>query len=458
VKTTHGVENKKVLIIGLARSGQSAVKALFSRGAKVWINDMKSEDELQEMLEPISGMYEGLILGGSPENLDGFDMMVLSPGVPLDKPFVIQAKEAGIEVIGELELAYRLTDARFIGITGTNGKTTTTALTGEIFKIANAEHFVVGNIGIPVIGRVDQATPKTTMVTEVSSFQLETISRFKTDVSAVLNLTPDHLNRHKTMENYVDAKCRIFENHSKDDVLVLNYDNLPTRELASRTKGRVVYFSRCEELESGVFVKDGKVVIKDQTASEVLEVIKLKDIFIPGNHNIENALAATAMAYYSGIEIEHIAKALKTFTGVAHRIEWLGDVNDVVFYNDSKGTNPDASIVAVKAMERPTVLIAGGMDKGSEFESFVQSFGSKIKHLVVFGETAEIIKNTAVKEGYDAVSIVSDLNEAVQIAFDLSVSGDAVLLSPACASWDMYPSFEHRGDHFRECFENLRRR
>lgn len=458
MKTTHGVENKKVLIIGLARSGQSAVKALFSRGAKVWINDMKSEDELQEMLEPISGMYEGLILGGSPENLDGFDMMVLSPGVPLDKPFVIQAKEAGIEVIGELELAYRLTDARFIGITGTNGKTTTTALTGEIFKIANAEHFVVGNIGIPVIGRVDQATPKTTMVTEVSSFQLETISRFKTDVSAVLNLTPDHLNRHKTMENYVDAKCRIFENHSKDDVLVLNYDNLPTRELASRTKGRVVYFSRCEELESGVFVKDGKVVIKDQTASEVLEVIKLKDIFIPGNHNIENALAATAMAYYSGIEIEHIAKALKTFTGVAHRIEWLGDVNDVVFYNDSKGTNPDASIVAVKAMERPTVLIAGGMDKGSEFESFVQSFGSKIKHLVVFGETAEIIKNTAVKEGYDAVSIVSDLNEAVQIAFDLSVSGDAVLLSPACASWDMYPSFEHRGDHFRECFENLRRR
>lgn len=454
----RGLENKKVLIVGLARSGQSAVKALFARGARVWINDMKTEEDLVNMLEPISGMYEGLMLGGAPENLEGFDMMVLSPGVPLDKPFILQAKDAGIEVIGELELAFRLTDARFIGITGTNGKTTTTALTGEIFKIAQQDHFVVGNIGIPVIGRVDQSSEKTTMVTEVSSFQLETISQFKTDVAAILNLTPDHLNRHKTMENYIDAKCRIFENHTEKDILVLNYDNEPTRALAPRTNGRVAYFSRLEELESGVFVKDGKVVVQPEVNGESIEVIAVKDIFIPGNHNIENALAATAMAFYSGVAVEHIAKALKTFTGVAHRIEWLGDVNDVVFYNDSKGTNPDASIVAVKAMERPTVLIAGGMDKGSEFDEFIQSFGQTIKHLVVFGETADLIKETATRLGYETVSVVSDLDEAVNTAFDKTQSGDAVLLSPACASWDMYPSFEHRGDHFRECFENLRRR
>ncbi len=252
------MENKKVLIVGLARSGQSAVKALFARGARVWINDMKSEEDLENMLIPISGMYEGLMLGGAPEKLEGFDMMVLSPGVPLDKSFVIQAKDAGIEVIGELELAYRMTDAKFIGITGTNGKTTTTALTGEIFKLARRDHFVVGNIGIPVIDCVDKATENTTMVTEVSSFQLETIDQFKTEVSAVLNLTPDHLNRHKTMENYIDAKCRIFENHTEEDILVLNYDNKPTRELATRTKGRVAFFSTIDELEEGVFVKDKK--------------------------------------------------------------------------------------------------------------------------------------------------------------------------------------------------------
>lgn len=452
------MENKKVLIVGLARSGQSAVKALFARGARVWINDMKSEEELESMLVPISGMYEGLMLGGAPEDLSGFDMMVLSPGVPLDKPFVLKAKEAGIEVIGELELAYRMTDARFIGITGTNGKTTTTALTGEIFKLAHMDHFVVGNIGIPVIGCVDDANGNTTMVTEVSSFQLETISQFKTNVAAILNLTPDHLNRHKTMENYIDAKCRIFENHTEQDVLVLNYDNEPTRALAPRTNGKVAFFSRVEELEEGVFVKEGKVVVKPAKDEEAIEVIDVSEIFIPGNHNVENALAATAMAYYSGVGVEYIAKALKTFTGVAHRIEWLGEVNDVVFYNDSKGTNPDASIVAVKAMDRPTVLIAGGMDKGSEFDEFIESFGEKIKHLVVFGETAQIIKETASKFGYESVSVVSDLDEAVNTAFDNTDSGYAVLLSPACASWDMYPSFEHRGDHFRECFENLRRR
>ena len=324
--------NKKVLVVGLARSGQSAVKELLDRDAKVWVNDMKSEEELSEILDPLRDRLSGYILGGAPTNMEVFDMMVLSPGVPLDKPFVIAAKEAGVEVIGELELAYRMTDAKFIGITGTNGKTTTTALTGEIFKIASEKHFVVGNIGIPVISCVAEADAASTMVTEISSFQLETINRFKTHVAAVLNLTPDHLNRHITMENYIDAKCRIFENHTASDVLVLNYDNEPTRALASRSKGRVVYFSRLKELESGVFVQDGHVVIKETKDSDPIQVISVEDIFIPGAHNVENALAATAMAHYSGIDSQSIAKALKTFTGVAHRIEWLGEVNNIVFY------------------------------------------------------------------------------------------------------------------------------
>ncbi len=451
-------ENKKVLVVGLARSGQSAIKALSKRGALVWVNDMKTENELEDILNPVRSMLSGMILGSMPTKLSEFDMMVLSPGVPLDKTFVIEAMENDVEVIGELELAYRMTSAKFIGITGTNGKTTTTALTGEIFKLASEKHFVVGNIGIPVIGCVDQSDENTTMVTEISSFQLETVERFKTDVAAVLNLTPDHLNRHKTMENYIDAKCRIFEKHTANDVLILNYDNEPTRDLAPRTQGKVVFFSRKLELESGVFVKNGNVIIKEDENAAEIDVIAVEDIFIPGDHNIENALAATALAYYSGIDIEFIAKALKTFTGVAHRIEWLGEINEVVFYNDSKGTNPDASIVAVKAMERPTVLIAGGMDKGSEFGEFIKSFGDKIKHLVVFGETAKLMKETASGLNYNQVSIVEDLETAVDKAYELSVTGDAILLSPACASWDMYPSFEHRGDHFRECFENLRRR
>lgn len=239
---------------------------------------------------------------------------------------------------------------------------------------------------------------------------------------------------------------------------MLNYDDAPTRALAGRTKGRVMFFSRQEILPEGVFVKDGNIVVKPSKDLAEEVVLPLGEVFIPGNHNIENALAATAVAYFGGVSIPAIAKGLKAFRGVAHRIEWVGEVNDVVFYNDSKGTNPDASIVAVKAMTRPTILIAGGMDKGSEFDTFIESFGSKIKQLVVFGETAECIEKTARDMGYLSVTRVNDLNEAVDLSFELSEPGDAILLSPACASWDMYPSFEHRGDHFKECFENIRRR
>ncbi len=455
-ENTSELSGKKILIVGLARSGQSAVKELHRNGARVVINDMKTENELQEMLEPIEGMYEGLMLGGAPEITADLDMVVLSPGVPVDKPFVIQAKEMGIEVIGELELGYRLTDASFIGITGTNGKTTTTALTGEMFNVAGKSHFVVGNIGIPVIGCVDQASSDTTMVTEISSFQLETIKRFRTKVAAILNLTPDHLNRHKTMENYIDAKCRIFENHTESDILILNYDDEKTRDLAKRSPGRVVYFSRKEILSEGVYVSDGKVMIKADKDAEPLEVLPVDQIFIPGNHNVENALAASALAYYSGVDTASIARALRAFKGVAHRIEWVGELDEVVFFNDSKGTNPDASMVAVRAMDRPTVLIAGGMDKGSEFDDFINAFDDKIKQLIVFGETSDILIKTALDNGYDSVLKVSDLSEAVNRAFETAKPGDAILLSPACASWDMYPSFEHRGDHFKQCFEALR--
>jgi UDP-N-acetylmuramoylalanine--D-glutamate ligase len=455
-KVIENVAGKKILVVGLARSGQSAVKVLHEQGARVWINDMKTEEALLDVLKTLKGKYEGAMLGTAPVIHDDLDMLVMSPGVPVDKPFVTQARQRGVEVIGELELGYRLSEAQFVGITGTNGKTTTTALTGEMFSADNKAYFVVGNIGTPVIECVQDSTDQTTMVTEVSSFQLETISQFKTKVSAILNLTPDHLNRHKTMENYIDAKCRIFENHTKEDVLVLNYDDAPTRVLAERSAGRVIYFSRKEILEEGVFIKDNQVVVVSDKGQKPQHVLAVDDIFIPGNHNIENALAASAVAFYSGVQIPAIAKALKAFKGVAHRIEWVGQIEDVVFFNDSKGTNPDASIVAVRAMDRPTILIAGGMDKGSAFDTFITSFGEKIKKMIVFGETSDILEETAKRNHYDGVVKVNNLEEAVAKAYALATSGDAILLSPACASWDMYPSFEHRGDHFKACFEALR--
>ncbi len=455
-KVIENVAEKKILIVGLARSGQSAVRVLHERGAHVWINDMKDEDALADVLEKLKGMYKGKMLGGAPVIDDDLDMLVLSPGVPTDKPFITEARERGVEVIGELELGYRLTSAAFVGITGTNGKTTTTALTGQMFDADNKAHFVVGNIGTPVIECVLKSTEETTMVTEISSFQLETISKFKTKVSAILNLTPDHLNRHKTMENYIDAKCRIFENHTENDVLVLNYDDHPTRVLSERAQGRVIYFSRKEILEEGVFIKEGQVVVVPEKGQAPQTILPVADIFIPGNHNIENALAASAVAFYSGVHIPAIAKALRDFRGVAHRIEWVGEINNIVFFNDSKGTNPDASIVAVRAMDRPTVLIAGGMDKGSVFDAFIDAFGDKIKKMIVFGETSDILEETAKRKCYDSVVKVENLEEAVAEAYALAEGGDAILLSPACASWDMYPSFEHRGDHFKECFEALR--
>lgn len=441
------MKDKQVLVVGAARSGVSTMEVLKHLGAKVILNDIKTEADLGDLFHVLNEKSDGLILGQHPDDMSVYDLVVLSPGVPTDLPFIKAARKLGVEIIGELELAYQNCKGTFLGITGTNGKTTTTSLVGEIFKAAHRQHRVVGNIGLPAISEALNAGEDTVMITELSSFQLESIKNFRPTVAAILNLTPDHLNRHKTMAAYVDAKCRIFENQNKDDILLLNYDNEATRALKESVQSRVVYFSRKTALDEGVLVEDGQILVKYN--GETILVGAVDDIFIPGPHNLENVLAAVGLAYFSGIEVTTIMSAIKSFKGVEHRVEFVDVINGITFYNDSKGTNPDASIQAVRAMNKPTILIAGGMDKGSDFNEFIESFDSKIEALVLLGETKDLIESTARSHGFTNIYKVVTLAEAVEKSFELAGEQSNVLLSPACASWDMYESYEVRGKEFK---------
>lgn len=449
------LKNKKVLVVGMAKSGIPTVKALSKLGAKIAVNDIKSKDKLKDILNEIEDLCDEVILGSHPQEIEKYDLIILSPGVPTDLAFLKKAKQEKKKIIGELELAYSLSKGRYLAITGTNGKTTTTALTGEIFKNGGLKTFVVGNIGLAAISKALETTEDTNLVTEVSSFQLETIDTFKPRISAILNITPDHLNRHKTMENYIDAKANIFMNQDEDDILILNYDNDITRKLASKAKCKVIFFSRKEILEEGVYLEDNNIVVKNSNKKEI--ICNADDIYISGKHNLENSLAAAAFAINSGIKKEIIKYTLQSFKGVEHRTEYIGEINGIKFYNDSKGTNPDASIKAVEGLEAPLILIAGGMDKGSSFDEFVEAFDNKVKALILLGETAVKIKETAEKYGFNNIFMVENMEEAVEKAYHNASENDTILLSPACASWDMYESYEVRGRHFKDCVEKLRR-
>ena len=442
------LEGKRVLLIGLAKTGISTIKFLSGKGAKITVNDIKSKDQVKDILEELAELDVEYIFGSHPDEIEGIELVVMSPGVPVDIPIVESLRSKGTEVISEIELAYRFSRAPFVGITGTNGKTTTTSLVGEMFKLSKHETFVVGNIGRPAIEVVDDADESSVLVTELSSFQLESIVDFRPRVSAVLNITPDHLNRHKTMENYIDAKANIFKNQRDGDYTVLNYDCPETRKLGGICKSKVVFFSRKEKIDGGVYVDGGNIISEIEGAPKKLACIE--EIRIPGAHNLENALAAVAVALCMGMDESLIVKALKNFEGVEHRLEFVRTVGGVDYVNDSKGTNPDASIKAVEAYDRPLVLIAGGMDKGSEFDEFILSFEGKVKELVLLGETAQKIRKTANEKGFNNCHDVSNMHEAVEKASSLAQKGDIVLLSPACASWDMYPSYEIRGMDFKQ--------
>ena len=448
------LKGKKVLLVGLAKTGISTIKCLAKYGADITVNDIKTEDQLEEIIAEIKDI-DGIkyILGHHPENISDIDMVVVSPGVPLDLPFIKKVIEENKELIGEVELAYELANKPyFVGITGTNGKTTTTSLTGEIFEKAGKETYVVGNIGNPVIDAVQAANEGASFVTELSSFQLESIKDFRPNVSAVLNITEDHMNRHHTMENYIDAKARVFMNQDKENFCVLNYDDELTRALAEKCNANVVFFSRLEKLEKGVYVENGDIIID---INEKINLMKVCELSLPGGHNLENCMAAAAMAYVSGIDIEVIREVLKTFKAVEHRLEFVKEVEGVKYVNDSKGTNPDSTIKAVQAYENPIILIAGGYDKGSTYDELLETAKKNVKTLVLLGQTADKIEEAARRIGFTDIHRVEDMKEAVKTCHDIAKEGDIVLLSPACASWGMYKNFEVRGKDFKDNVNNL---
>ena len=450
------LKDKKILVVGLGKSGRAALEVLHNIGANVYLQDSKKPEDLSDgdkkfLAENKVSCY----LGGVPEDMGIFDLLVVSPGVSPTLNFIKAAEEKGIEIIGELELAYRLGKGKYLAITGTNGKTTTTTLVGEIVKNANKDTRVVGNIGNPIVTEAIKSTEETFLVAELSSFQLETSYDFRPSVGAILNLTPDHMDRHLTMENYGAAKARITKNQTADDFIVVNFDDKESMKLIKGTSATVVPFSRVEPLKFGAFVLDDMITIVNQEEKKI-PICKVDELQIPGSHNLENALAAASITYFGGIEPEVIGKTLREFKGVEHRLEPVGEVDGVKFVNDSKGTNTDAAIKAIEAIDTPILLIAGGYDKNADFGEFIDSFKDKVKCAVLLGATAGKIKATADKKGFTDTIILKDMKSCVEEAFRIAEPGDTVLLSPACASWDMYTSFEERGRNFKECVKDLK--
>ena len=449
------VKGRKVLVFGAGISGIGAARLLEANGADVILYDGNEKLDPASLKEQLGEKSGAAVLTGKlpQETITSLDMAVLSPGVPTDLPVVLAMKEAGVQVIGEIELAYQFGKGDVLAITGTNGKTTTTSLLGQIMKQAREEVYVVGNIGNPYTAVAGQMTEQAVTVAEISSFQLETIREFRPKVSAILNITPDHLNRHHTMEAYIEAKENIAVNQTEDDFCILNYEDRLLREFGENLRAKVLYFSSQRKLEEGIFLEDGEIVLCLNGQKET--ICHVDELQILGTHNHENVMAAAAMAYVYGVPAETIRKSVLSFGGVEHRIEYVAEKNGVAYYNDSKGTNPDAAIKGIRAMKRPTVLIGGGYDKESEYTEWIESFDGKVKKLILLGQTREKIARDAEKCGFTDYVFADSFEEAVHMAVKEAVSGDAVLLSPACASWDMFPSYEVRGDKFKEIVNSL---
>lgn len=445
---------KKVLVFGTGKSGIAAEELLHKKGASVVLYDGNDKLEKEEILKKLESRDSvEVVLGELPEEmLDSLDLVVLSPGVPTDLPVVLKMKEKEIPVIGEVELAYQVSRGKVLAITGTNGKTTTTSLLGEIMKAYQPEVKVVGNIGTPYTSAALDTTDDTVTVAEISSFQLETIKEFHPAASAITNITEDHLNRHHTMEAYIEAKEQIAKNQTEEDVCVLNYEDDVTRKFGERVKAQVIYFSSRRRLEKGIYLEDGNIIYCRENPEKVCHVDELK---LLGMHNYENVMAAVAMAAAYHVPMEIIRKTIREFTAVEHRIEFVAEKNGVAYYNDSKGTNPDAAIKGIQAMNRPTFLIGGGYDKDSSYDEWIQSFDGKVKKLVLLGATKEKINETAKRLGFTDTILADTFEEAVNICVEQAEPGDAVLLSPACASWGMFKNYEERGDKFKELVNQL---
>ncbi len=449
------LQNKRVLVFGTGKSGIGAAELLEKKGAVPVLFDGNTKTEEAEVRKQLKeGSRAEIFIGTLPEEeIKKLSLAVLSPGVPTDLPLVEALRDAGLKIWGEVELAYEYGRGDVLAITGTNGKTTTTSLLGAIMNYVKDSVFVVGNIGNPYTSAVEEMREDSVTVAEISSFQLETIEKFHPKVSAILNITPDHLNRHHTMEEYIRVKELITKNQVQEDVCVLNYEDEELRRFGETLSCRTLFFSSRRRLEKGLFYENGTIFYRDE--KEEVEVIRTAELKLPGIHNYENVMAAVGMALSYGIRLVDIRHVLKHFTAVEHRIEYVTEKEGVVYYNDSKGTNPDAAIKGIQAMDRPTWLIGGGYDKDSSYEEWIEAFDGKVRGLVLLGATKEKIAEAAKRCGFTEIYFVESLEEAVRFCAGKAEAGEAVLLSPACASWDMFPSYEVRGRLFKDYVNQL---
>ncbi len=450
------LKGKRVLVAGCGKSGIGAAQLLYEAGAQPVLFDENVKTDVAALREK-TGLGEDLlvVLGEIPDALQTeIDLAVLSPGIPVDSPFVEKLRDAGISVWGEVELAWHYGQGRVLAITGTNGKTTTTTLLGEIMKAHQESVFVVGNIGTPYTQEALKMKEDSVTVAEISSFQLETAVSFHPHISAVLNITPDHLNRHHTMENYAATKQSITKNQTKEDFCVLNYQDARLRKFAKGCEAQVIWFSSGRRPERGYYL-DGETICRDMgNGREAL--MNVNDMNLLGVHNYENVMAAIAMASADGVPMETILSVVKSFQAVEHRIEYVATKRGVVYYNDSKGTNPDAAIQAIRAMRWPTVLIGGGYDKGSAYDAWIEAFEGKVKLLVLIGQTRETIAACAKAHGLENIVLADSFTEAMELCVKNAQPGDAVLLSPACASWGMFENYEVRGRMFKEYVNQIK--
>lgn len=437
------LENKNILIMGFGVTGKSSLKFLREFPVKIYIYDKKID------LQSLKVDEDFIIF--KDEDLDKIDLIVKSPGIYPFDDLLVKAREKNIEIISDIELSYRyLKTDNIVAVTGTNGKTTTTTIVGDILK-RKAKTFVVGNIGRGILEITKEAKKDDFIVIEASSFQLENTIKFKPHIALLTYVTSDHLDWHKTTENYVNAKFKIFANQDENDFAILNYED---RNLAKKynIKAQKYYFSMEKISEKGSYFEDGKIFYNDGKSTE--EILEVKDLKIPGVHNIKNVMAAIIIAKLFGIDSNTIRRSISSFTGVEHRIEFVRELHGVKYYNDSKGTNPDSTEVAIAAMDGNVILIAGGYDKNSNFDNLIEKSKDKLKTVILLGETADKISNSCKKSDVEFY-IVKDLNKAVELAKKLSVKGEDVLLSPACASWDMYSNYEARGRHFKDLVREL---
>ncbi|SHE62157.1 UDP-N-acetylmuramoylalanine--D-glutamate ligase [Seinonella peptonophila] len=449
-------KNQNILVLGLAKSGLAVAKCLHQLGATVTVNERKKREQCINEISQLEKLGIQVICGEHPLDLfnQPIDLIVKNPGIPYQIPFLQKAKALKIPIVTEIEIASRLIKTPIISITGSNGKTTTTTLVGEMLQKSEIQSLVAGNIGTALTEVVDQLVDKEWLVAELSSFQLQGTLQFHPKIAALLNLYPAHLDFHQGMDEYLQAKMKMFQNQTAEDIAVLNADAQVSKEVSRAIKANIIWFSRQQQLETGVFVRNGEVVARLPKQQEQT-IIPVADICLQGDVNLENSLAATAIALSAGATIQGIYKVLSRFKGVEHRLEEFAEHQRIKYYNDSKATNPQAAMKAIESFDQPVVWLGGGLDRGIDFREMVPTLAKHVKAVVVYGQVASILQKRAEEAGIKEIYVVEDITAAAKMASSLARSGDVVLLSPACASWDQFTSFEERGSMFKQAVHNL---